>query len=675
MLEISIERKIYPNGYQALQAMSLTFPDRGLFAIVGESGSGKSTLLSCIGGLDDFDGTLRYNGESVRGKKQTDAYRRQVVATVFQDFRLVSGLNVADNIRLAGEIVGKRMTDDQVYAVLQAVGMDATQADKSVDELSYGQMQRVAIARAAAKGAPILLADEPTANLDSDNARNIIQIFRELANTHLVLVVTHNRALADAFCDGQVELEDGTVIADTLPRVEPGSQIPTNVTPKSRARMSCLHKLVRAQGKQRLKALALSILTVVFLLLSATGVVLYDLQETDAAARTLDASGDDNPAIYAQITYRQGEETRSALPADRLGNYAAYDQVGGSWVSAAEYGKYTDVLMQMPFVFPETPQVAQVIYTYDAADVGMRMLAGKSALGQGEIILPSYLADVVLAIGSTQYCTVSEGASTYADVLGSTVTGIPLGNMPADTVWIVVGVYQSPTGGAYTPAEYRQMNDVQKQAYASRIQAYSQTERSTVLVGRDAIGEWVDGVVIPYTQGDRSAFEQAQELAQSLGSTQVRYAFAGSNGLHDAVRGIQSVQNVLILPLCLLMAAVSALCSYIAMSTSIARSRESILTLRALGASRTDVYRIFAIAALAVSVLQVIIACLLLCAVVPMLNSVARSLSKAQFVLFGIDLPALVIPLGIAVGVNLITAFGAVFRLFSRSVQRRMREV
>jgi putative ABC transport system ATP-binding protein len=185
-------------------------------ALVGPSGSGKTTLLNCLGGVDRPDsGSIRVHGEEVT-RMDSDALaglRRRRVGTIFQFFHLLPTLTAAENVefplRLAGMEAGARAA--RVAALLERVGV-SHRADALPSQLSGGEMQRVAIARALAHGPSLLLADEPTGNLDSANGDNVLALLREIGGetgTALVLV-THSLA-ATRICNRVIHLRDGRV--------------------------------------------------------------------------------------------------------------------------------------------------------------------------------------------------------------------------------------------------------------------------------------------------------------------------------------------------------------------------------------------------------------------------------------------------------------------------------
>ena len=201
------------NEIHVINDISLDLPEKGMVAIFGKSGCGKTTLLNVIGGLDKYaEGTLTIENQSIR--ENTDFIRNQYIGYIFQNYNLNKAescfVNVADALRLCG------MTDEdeieaRVTAALTNVGMEKY-AKRTPDTLSGGQQQRIAIARAIVKNPRIILADEPTGNLDEANTVMIMDLLKAIAKDHLVLLVTHEANLVDYYCDTVIELQDGKVV-------------------------------------------------------------------------------------------------------------------------------------------------------------------------------------------------------------------------------------------------------------------------------------------------------------------------------------------------------------------------------------------------------------------------------------------------------------------------------
>lgn len=181
-------------------------------ALRGRSGSGKSTLLNLIGGIDSPDsGTVSVAGVDLTGLTERDRtlFRRRHIGFVYQAFNLVPTLNVADNIRLVLELNKSPRVDARIAELLDAVDL-ADRADSFPDVLSGGEQQRVAIARALSHRPSVLLADEPTGNLDDNTAESVLALLEQLVRSagSTMLIATHSTRVA-AFCDRVLELHSG----------------------------------------------------------------------------------------------------------------------------------------------------------------------------------------------------------------------------------------------------------------------------------------------------------------------------------------------------------------------------------------------------------------------------------------------------------------------------------
>ena len=225
MLEVRNVTKIYNSGrsaFKALDDVSINFGGKGLVVVLGKSGCGKSTLLNIIGGLDTpTRGEVIINGRSTKSFKRSDydAYRNTFVGIVFQEFNLIDEISVFDNINMTMKLQEKNADVNTVDEALAMVGL-ANLGYRKPSELSGGQRQRVALARALLKKPEIILADEPTGALDSVTSEEVFETLKRIAQSKLVIVVTHNRDLAHAYADRIVEIVDGQIVADRVRDVE-----------------------------------------------------------------------------------------------------------------------------------------------------------------------------------------------------------------------------------------------------------------------------------------------------------------------------------------------------------------------------------------------------------------------------------------------------------------------
>lgn len=209
--------KIYENSEiktKALDGINLEIEEGKFYVILGESGSGKSTLLNIIGGLDKAtSGEINFNGRNL--SQMTDSeladYRCKDVGFIFQKFNLIPTLTVWENVLLPVLIEGKKYDEEYVLGILDKLGI-ADKKDSMVTALSGGQQQRVAVARAFANNPHIILADEPTGNLDSKNGEVVVKMLVEMSKEmhKTILMITHNERIAEV-ADVVVRIKDGKI--------------------------------------------------------------------------------------------------------------------------------------------------------------------------------------------------------------------------------------------------------------------------------------------------------------------------------------------------------------------------------------------------------------------------------------------------------------------------------
>ena len=215
ILQINDVQYTYQSKYQKVQALrglTLSFEPGKLYALVGRSGSGKTTLLSLMAGLDlPTGGEIDFEGKPLSGLDR-DLYRRDDVAVIYQSYNLLPLLTVEENVAFPLEL--KKLPREEIRKTaqekLRLVGLDEGYFTRLPAMLSGGEQQRVAVARALAAQARVILADEPTGNLDTDNASKVIELLRTLAHEQgvCVIVVTHDLSIADR-ADAVFRLKDG----------------------------------------------------------------------------------------------------------------------------------------------------------------------------------------------------------------------------------------------------------------------------------------------------------------------------------------------------------------------------------------------------------------------------------------------------------------------------------
>lgn len=221
MLELKNVSKFYSsNGMVStgFSRVSLKFDLGEFVAITGESGSGKSTLLNVISGLDSYEeGEMYINGEETSHytEKEYEIYRRKYVGNIFQNFNLVNSYTVYQNIELVLLLSGKNKKDikDEIISLIKQVDLYKYR-NRKVSKLSGGQKQRVAIARALAMNTPIILADEPTGNLDKKSSESVLKLLHDISKDKLVIIVTHNYDQIEKYVTRKITMHDGRVLED-----------------------------------------------------------------------------------------------------------------------------------------------------------------------------------------------------------------------------------------------------------------------------------------------------------------------------------------------------------------------------------------------------------------------------------------------------------------------------
>ena len=211
-------KKVYgtgPNSVHALDGINLSIEKGQFVAVVGTSGSGKSTLLHMLGGLDrPTSGKVFVDGKDIFSLKEEalTIFRRRKIGFVFQSYNLVPVLNVYENIVLPIELDGKKIDRHFVQNILETLGLSDRQ-DALPSQLSGGQQQRVAIARALASSPAIILADEPTGNLDSKTSQDVLSLLKVTSQkfSQTMVMITHNEEIAQ-MADRIIRIEDGKIV-------------------------------------------------------------------------------------------------------------------------------------------------------------------------------------------------------------------------------------------------------------------------------------------------------------------------------------------------------------------------------------------------------------------------------------------------------------------------------
>lgn len=217
MIELQNISKTYgkgPGSCQALKSLELAIPDHTFLMVVGPSGSGKSTLLNMIGCMDiPTEGDILFNGKSIvkQSEDQRAKFRNEKIGFVFQNFQLMPALSVYENVAMPFLVAKKKADDKRIREILDRLEI-SDKTDVLPGKLSGGQQQRVAIARALVLQPDLLLADEPTGNLDSAAGEGVMELFRAVKTAdQTIVMITHNEKLT-CYADHVIRMKDGLIV-------------------------------------------------------------------------------------------------------------------------------------------------------------------------------------------------------------------------------------------------------------------------------------------------------------------------------------------------------------------------------------------------------------------------------------------------------------------------------
>lgn len=367
----------------ALDDVSLVFPDKGLVVICGESGCGKTTLLNVASGADTpSSGKVFWRGCELTASN-ADALRRGYAADVYQDFMLADELSASENIRLAAEACGKRLSDSDISALLARVGLGEEFFSKRVSLLSGGEKQRVAVARALVKDGAIVFADEPTGSLDRKNGEIVMSLLRDIARERLVLVVSHNERLNREYGQYSVVLEDGRVISSDLPQDEGRHDAVLSAADVPAPRLSPRTALRLASAgyeKNKIKCVFAAIAFVLVFALSALANTLFIADLPFALASSLNSAAAKNVLVTPLSSDSGDPQNFLELRDDASAVYSYWFQL--------------DPLDDDPL--PVVPQFVYAI-TYDpAVDADVDVVYGSFPSAPNEVMVSTLAAQALL---------------------------------------------------------------------------------------------------------------------------------------------------------------------------------------------------------------------------------------------------------------------------------------
>ena len=412
MIEVKNISKIYKEkkGKEtvALREVSLKFPDVGLFFINGKSGSGKSTLLNILGLLEDAtNGEVIINGKSTNKFREIDktTYRSKEIGFVFQEFDLIDELNVYENVELALDLIRDKTAN--IDELLASLGINDLKLRK-ISELSGGEKQRVAIARAIVKKPSIILADEPTGNLDSENSEAIFKILKSLSYNHLVIVVSHDTEASVKYGDGIIKLVDGSVTENTVKTSIFDDNKSVNINPRH---ISIAKSLKLAFGfikRKKFRLVLTSLITSVAFALLAFSFNLVDIDMNRVHVEAMEHDNNYNMEIN-KYSYPTSNMFHSIYPSEVLeitNKYPNSKAIGNIYLANMPLNLYSSFDILLPdednaYYFTIVRAMGNDINvtTMDEEELSELDLIGNIPTEANEIIISELLAKYYLEYG------------------------------------------------------------------------------------------------------------------------------------------------------------------------------------------------------------------------------------------------------------------------------------
>lgn len=386
----------------ALKNINLTFESKGMVFITGKSGCGKSTLLNILGALDSCtSGSMIIENKNINEftEKELDNYRNSYVGFVFQEFHVLNAYNVYDNIRLAKELQQEKISEKELDAYLEKVSL-TNLGKRKMNELSGGQKQRIAILRALIKNPRIILADEPTGNLDKINSEQIFGILKEISQEKLVIIVTHDLEAAQKYADRIIELKDGEIINDTKPTLNPEK---TTLTLKeSHLPFLFALKLAWNNLKRYPKKCILTIILFFISLLCCILLINSSLfNSTSLAIKLMNLNENYNIEVH-KINYVQNtkwkEEWQTAEDQYLKNIYSeTTNPIYELYDFTTPLTFYLNTPQEPTKLFPTTPNITSYVEIKDPKI--LTNLTGSIPTSSNEIVIHEYLADYIINYG------------------------------------------------------------------------------------------------------------------------------------------------------------------------------------------------------------------------------------------------------------------------------------
>ena len=629
MIEISNINKKYTSKSKedvlAIQDVNLKFKTTGFVFLLGKSGSGKSTFLNILGGLDSANTSkIKINGKKLNRFNETilSEYRNTYIGFVFQEYNLLDNLNVFDNVALALEMQNKVVDPETVLDILKKVDLEGFE-ERELDELSGGQKQRVAVARALVKNPEIILADEPTGNLDSETSEQIFSLLKEISKKKLVICVSHDAEYAYKYADRIIEISDGKVIRDTSPEVEEDDSVaPEMIRPVLPNKFvlnmglgNILNNKMRMIVTSVIVAFLMAILTAVYTTLSVSPSVdmeifkaskMNHLWMTSRNSETIMIEGDRLVRIqnvlpdYGAVMYKRQAMLvdGNLLTINNLPIVLNADSLQSPLTRLLDSSKL-DMIKSLPLNFVETGVGSKI---YDD-------LIGNEPRNNQEVVISSYLADLFIQSGYQLNGQVQKFTS-YTDLLAKA----PVITLNDQIKLKVVGVMEHAT--PVLNNETIALETVYSNVYVQRGFLASSSMEHQVM----SYGIFVSNV---------ASLPELLKEVKNAGYINLRPIY--SDNLQNFTRFELALLISVIVPLIGYLALVF-LANYI--SSSILYRKKQIGILRALGSFISNVEHVFRLEAIIVGLFIMIMAYFLTPYFVDVMNFAFMVYFKESFISF-----------------------------------------
>lgn len=480
MLSVKNLTKIYrPKKGQpvlGINDITLKFPEKGMVFLLGKSGSGKSTLLNLLGGLDNYtSGEIIIKGKSSKEFKASDfdSYRNTYIGFIFQEFNILDEYSVGENISIALKLQHKTADRDSVEKIMELVGLEKTHFDRRINELSGGQKQRVAIARALVKNPDIIMADEPTGNLDSQTSEQIFKALKELSKEKLVIVVSHDRENAENYGDRIIELGDGKIINDTdanqtIKHVESNAEF--NLIKSRLPIKDCIKMGASGLKLKRIRLAFIFILSIIAFTLFGLSSTFYSYNQYRTEIETIRKNGENTlliSDIYARDPSYRYSFNSTGLTFEQISRIEELtgNKVLKLWDSTHETDFVINSFARIPNYSYYATYFTNLIEISDTLDANLISAADGSRLPSAgnfeEIAISDWIADSFIEFGLNKGGE-EKKINCYADLLNETieVQAFGLGRSSKGTVNLkITGVYKTDIDKERY-AEYRSKSEI-----------------------------------------------------------------------------------------------------------------------------------------------------------------------------------------------------------------------